>query len=279
MVAKPSIEARIVTRAHEGIHIPRDSRDAASRSLRVRMIWKRRDEHRGTDLDSHKDEGRGVVSSSGRDPYPLDSDRSQVDGSGDHTDSDGHQSRTGGSQTRGDGSRSQSGDSQMGSDASPPSGSSQPGSDGSRYSKDPTHLGGARHSQLEEPRRRSENQEDDLRPPDYLEAAARARAQKEREERRRAPGTWMPGPDDFDRDPEPSDDTEFGTDGPVREYTSRQIGVRLRPKQFERLLECARLYGVRPTTMARMMIVRGTNAIHEAELRSRAREWREAGSE
>jgi hypothetical protein len=89
----------------------------------------------------------------------------------------------------------------------------------------------------------------------------------------------MPGPEDLDRDPEPGDDTEFGTDGPARDYTSRQLGIRLRPKHWERLLEAARLYGVRPTTMARMMIVRGTNAIYEAEVRARALELRESGSE
>jgi hypothetical protein len=89
----------------------------------------------------------------------------------------------------------------------------------------------------------------------------------------------MPGPEDLDRDPETGDDTEFGTDGPPRDYTSRQLGIRLRPKHWERLLEAARLYGVRPTTMARMMIVRGTNAIYEAEVRARARELRESGSE
>jgi hypothetical protein len=104
---------------------------------------------------------------------------------------------------------------------------------------------------------------------------ARARAQKERDERRRAPGVWLPGSEDLDPDPDPRDDTEFGADGPVREYTSRQLGLRLRPKQFDRLLEVARLYGVRPTTMARMMVVRGINAIHDAELRARARELRE----
>jgi len=108
---------------------------------------------------------------------------------------------------------------------------------------------------------------------------AAARARKDLDERRRAPGTWAPGSEDFNRDPEPQDDTEFGVDGPVREYTSRQLGVRLRPKQFDRLLEAARLYGVRPTTFARMMIVRGTNAIHDAERRSQVRDWLESGGD
>jgi hypothetical protein len=119
----------------------------------------------------------------------------------------------------------------------------------------------------------------EVAPPNYLHSVAEAAARKARDEERRAPGVWMPGPDHFDRDPEPGDGTDFGTDGPEREYTSRQLGLRLRPKHYERLLEAARLYGVRPTTMARMMIVRGTNAIHDAELRARARELKESASE
>jgi hypothetical protein len=124
-----------------------------------------------------------------------------------------------------------------------------------------------------------DEQEDDREAPDFAKSMAKVAAQKERDERNRAPGTWMPGSEDLDRDPEPGDDTEFGTDGPKRDYTSRQLGIRLRPKHWDRLLEAARLYGVRPTTMPRMMIVRGTNAIHDAELRARAREWKESGSE
>jgi hypothetical protein len=115
--------------------------------------------------------------------------------------------------------------------------------------------------------------------PDFVRTMAEVAARKQQDERNRAPGTWMPGPEDLDRDPEPGDETEFGTDGPKREYTSRQLGIRLRPKHFERLLEAARLYGVRRTTMARMMIMRGTNAIYDAELRARARELKEFGSE
>jgi hypothetical protein len=116
-------------------------------------------------------------------------------------------------------------------------------------------------------------------PADYAASLARVAEQRQRDERNRAPGTWMPGPEELDRDPQPADGTDFGTDGPEREYTSRQLGIRLRPKHWERLLEAARLYGVRPTTMARMMIVRGTNAICDAELRARARELKEWGSE
>jgi hypothetical protein len=163
-----------------------------------------------------------------------------------------------------DRSRGDSGGHQTGSGSTQTgSGSYQTGSDGTRSSS------GAPSS--------ASNGE--AAPPSYFQSMAEAAARKARDEERRAPGVWMPGPDDFDRDPEPGDGTDFGTDGPEREYTSRQLGLRLRPKHYERLLEAARLYGVRPTTMARMMIVRGTKAIHDAELRARARELRDSGSE
>jgi hypothetical protein len=101
---------------------------------------------------------------------------------------------------------------------------------------------------------------------------ARAESRRRRDQERRAPGTWMPGSEDLDRDPRPGDGTGFAVDGPKREYASHQLGVRLRPEQFDRVREAARLYGVRPTTLARMMIIRGTKAIEEAENRARARE-------
>jgi hypothetical protein len=159
-----------------------------------------------------------------------------------------------------------------------PDGAPSPGSD--RYPVDSDRIGGdGAGDQLGSEGTRSHADNPSSLPDgpesDYISAMARARQRKERDEQRRAPGTWLPGSDDFDRDPEPGEDTEFGVDGPIREYTSRQLGLRLRPKQFERLLEAARLYGVRPTTMARMMVVRGINAIYDAELRSRARELRD----
>jgi hypothetical protein len=156
---------------------------------------------------------------------------------------------------------------------------------GARYpnESDGDHLS-SEHNQMGSDGTRSSTEDpssiaDDRVYPDFAESMARAAAEKAREEKRRAPVVWMPGAGELDRDPAPGDDTDFGTDGPVRDYTSRQLGIRLRPNHWERLLECARLYGVRPTTMARMMIVRGTNAIHDAELRARARELRESGSE
>src|SRR5207248_6239158 len=106
-------------------------------------------------------------------------------------------------------------------------------------------LGGdGERSQSDSGRSRSHEDNPSSDSPDYMASAARIKQRKEQDERRRAPGIWLPGSHDFDRDPEPGDDTEFGVDGPVREYASRQLGLRLRPKQFERLLEMARLYGV-----------------------------------
>ena len=153
--------------------------------------------------------------------------------------------------------------------------------DGSRYPVDGDDLrAGSAGDQVgsegtQSPTHNTPANVDEPRPPDFFESMARVAAQKERDERRRAPGTWMPVAEDLDRDPEPGDETDFGTDGPPRDYTSRQIGLRLRPQHFELLREAAALYGVRPTTMARMMIVRGIKAIHEAELRARARELTE----
>ncbi len=51
--------------------------------------------------------------------------------------------------------------------------------------------------------------------------------------------------------------------------TSKQVGVRLRPAQWNRLLLVARWSGVRPTTMARILINRGARAIIDEELRYR----------
>lgn len=53
--------------------------------------------------------------------------------------------------------------------------------------------------------------------------------------------------------------------------TSQQVGVRLRPAQWNRLLLVARWSGVRPTTMARILINRGARAIIDEELRYRRR--------
>ena len=50
--------------------------------------------------------------------------------------------------------------------------------------------------------------------------------------------------------------------------------MRLRPTDFERLRRVAELYGVRPTTLARMMVIRGVGAILDAELRRKGEFFR-----
>lgn len=96
----------------------------------------------------------------------------------------------------------------------------------------------------------------------YAESAARARERKKRE---REPGTWMPGSDELDQEIGREDsETRFSRDS----WGGRgnpQVSVRLRPRDFERLRRAADLYGVRPTTFARMMVIRGVGAVIEAD--------------
>ncbi len=61
---------------------------------------------------------------------------------------------------------------------------------------------------------------------------------------------------------------ELGEEQPV-EAASKQLGVRLRPEQWERLRLVATWNGVRTTTMARMLINRAARAIIEDELKHR----------
>jgi hypothetical protein len=65
------------------------------------------------------------------------------------------------------------------------------------------------------------------------------------------PGGWAPGDelaesDDFPAPPQP---------------TYRQVGVRLKWPQYQELEHAAQLYGLKPTTLARALINRGTRAI------------------
>lgn len=67
------------------------------------------------------------------------------------------------------------------------------------------------------------------------------------------PGGWAPGDelaesDDFPASPQP---------------TYRQVGVRLKWPQYQELEHAAQLYGLKPTTLARALINRGTRAILE----------------
>jgi hypothetical protein len=110
----------------------------------------------------------------------------------------------------------------------------------------------------------SGSSEDDEPMDPYL-AFAEAEARRRSEKAKRDPAIWLPGPDDLDRDSLADRETRFSADS----YGGRgnpQVGVRLRPLDFERLRKAADLYGVRPTTLARMMVIRGINAILDAEL-------------
>ena len=46
-----------------------------------------------------------------------------------------------------------------------------------------------------------------------------------------------------------------------RPHATRQVGVRLTPSDYELLIQAAELYGVAPSTLARMLVRRGAQAI------------------
>lgn len=98
----------------------------------------------------------------------------------------------------------------------------------------------------------------------YAQSAAKERERKKKE---REPAIWLPGSEDLDQEPVLADqETRFSRDA----WGGRgnpQVSVRLRPMDFDRLRRAAELYGVRPTTLARMMVIRGIRAILDAELR------------
>lgn len=51
----------------------------------------------------------------------------------------------------------------------------------------------------------------------------------------------------------------------ARRKPLRQVGIKLRPDDYEALARAARLYGARPTTLARLLVNRGVRAVLEAE--------------
>jgi hypothetical protein len=96
----------------------------------------------------------------------------------------------------------------------------------------------------------------------FAEVAAKARDEKARRE----PVVWLPGGDHLDLEPiDESRETGFSADS-YRGRGNPQVSVRLRPLDFDRLRRASQLYGVRPTTLARMMVIRGVRAILDAEL-------------
>ena len=102
---------------------------------------------------------------------------------------------------------------------------------------------------------------------DPFEAFARVRAKVSRERAGRDPAIWLPGESELDQAPtDPARETRYSVDAHRLKGTP-QVGVRLRQTDFARLHKAAELYGVRPTTLARMMILRGVRAILDADLR------------
>jgi hypothetical protein len=70
------------------------------------------------------------------------------------------------------------------------------------------------------------------------------------------------------RDPPPASlpGGEIGDVGKVRRRKPvRQVGIKLRPADYEALASAAFLYGVRPSTMARLLVNRGVRAVLESK--------------
>jgi hypothetical protein len=113
----------------------------------------------------------------------------------------------------------------------------------------------------------SDQQDDDDLVDPFTAYAHAVANNRERKKREREPGIWLPDSDDLDQERLPEDaETRFSRDA----WGGRgnpQVSVRLRPRDFERLRQAADLHGVRPTTFARMMVIRGVGAVLDAELR------------
>jgi hypothetical protein len=90
-----------------------------------------------------------------------------------------------------------------------------------------------------------------LGPVEALDDEIRGRNDAERFD---PPGGWMPGDElaESDRFPHPL------------QPNYRQVGVRLKWPQYGELEHAARLYGLKPTTLARALINRGARAILDA---------------
>jgi hypothetical protein len=102
---------------------------------------------------------------------------------------------------------------------------------------------------------------------DPFEAFTEISSKVRKEKAERDPAISLPGEDDLDQEGTYVDEeTKFSGDG-WRGRGNPQVGVRLRPRDFERLGEAASLFGVRRTTFARMMIIRGVKAVLDAERR------------
>jgi hypothetical protein len=145
--------------------------------------------------------------------------------------------------------------------------SSTPGPGGFPRTASPGYQVGSEEPASPERPSEAPTDQDDERIDPYVAYAQAASKAREREKSAGRPGIWLPGPEELDREPGLEDrETRFSRDA----YGGRgnpQVSVRLRPRDFRRLREAADLYGVRPTTLARMMVIRGVTAILDAELR------------
>jgi hypothetical protein len=95
------------------------------------------------------------------------------------------------------------------------------------------------------------------------EAFLRAEEAKERKAERLRSRRFLPSEEEMMRELE----SERGERS--HEPHSEQVGVRLQQAQWKRLLLVAKWNGVRPTTMARILINRGARAIIDEERRHR----------
>lgn len=86
------------------------------------------------------------------------------------------------------------------------------------------------------------------------------------EERRRIQGDYFERPPKLPAAPH-LPGRETGELAAVKRERSgvRQVGIKLREADYEMLAEAAALYGVAPSTLARMLVRRGTLAIFERE--------------
>jgi hypothetical protein len=113
---------------------------------------------------------------------------------------------------------------------------------------------------------------------DPYEAFAKAASKSQSDKAKRDPAIWLPGGDVLDEERGLPEDRETRFSGDAWGGRGNpQVSIRLRPYDFQRLRQAAELYGVRPTTLARMMVIRGVKAILDAELRREGEFFRERG--
>lgn len=100
---------------------------------------------------------------------------------------------------------------------------------------------------------------------DWITALAKAQDEEEARKDRLRSRRFLPSEEELLREAE---------EGLAKAHppppASEQVSVRLQPAQWKRLLIVSEMSGMRPTTMARLLINRGARAIIDEELRWRA---------